>query len=154
MADGNVAPVISLDAARRRRPPVRATRFPAEHGAGIVRLSDEEMDDELRAAAIERGQMACEFFGRVGGHHLLGGVNVADDEVGPKRGDELGDRRQVVHDREIDGLYLLPERKTSIGDDESIGVADAREQVEDRRIQDSGAKHGEGGAYEGGTSKM
>lgn len=53
VADGTAqfAPVIPLDAARsRRRPAVRASHIPAEHGAGVVVLNDDELDDELAAA--------------------------------------------------------------------------------------------------------
>ena len=51
MADGDLAPVVSLDTVRaRRRPRVRTTRIPAERGAGVVVLTDAELDDELAAA--------------------------------------------------------------------------------------------------------
>lgn len=48
-----LAPVVSLDAARRRRLPVRATRIPAERAAGVVVLTDAELDDELAAHAAD-----------------------------------------------------------------------------------------------------
>ena len=50
MADGDLAPVLPLDAARRRRPAVRTSRIPAERGAGVAVLTDAELDDELAAA--------------------------------------------------------------------------------------------------------
>ena len=50
-ADGDLAPVVSLDTVRaRRRPRVRTTRIPAERGAGVAVLTDAELDDELAAA--------------------------------------------------------------------------------------------------------
>lgn len=48
-----LAPVVSLDAARRRRPAVRASRIPAERAAGVVVLTDAELDDELAAHAAD-----------------------------------------------------------------------------------------------------
>ena len=48
-----LAPVVSIDAARRRRPAVRASRFPAERAAGVVVLTDAELDDELAAHAMD-----------------------------------------------------------------------------------------------------
>lgn len=48
MADGTLAPVVHLDS--RRRPAVRASRVPAERGAGVVVLTEAELDDELAAA--------------------------------------------------------------------------------------------------------
>lgn len=54
MADGDLAPVVSLDTVRaRRRPAVRTTRIPAERGAGVVVLTDAELDDELAAHAMD-----------------------------------------------------------------------------------------------------
>lgn len=53
MADGALAPVVSLDTARRRRPAVRASRIPAERAAGVVILTDAELDDELAAHAAD-----------------------------------------------------------------------------------------------------
>jgi hypothetical protein len=54
MADGDLAPVVSLDTVRaRRRPRVRTTRIPAERGAGVVILTDAELDDELAAHALD-----------------------------------------------------------------------------------------------------
>lgn len=51
MADGALAPVVPLDAARaHRRSAVRRTRIPAEARPGVEVLTDAELDDELAAA--------------------------------------------------------------------------------------------------------
>ena len=72
---------------------------------------------------------------------LVGGENAAEDEVGAERVEDLEDRGDVVHQREVDGLELRPEREAAVGDDERVGVPHARQQAEHGGIEDAGFEH-------------
>ena len=76
-------------------------------------------------------------------------INAAEDEVGAERVEDLEDRGDVVHQREVDGLELGPEREAAVGDDEGVGVPHARQQAEHGGIEDAGFEHDRG---EKGTS--
>lgn len=72
---------------------------------------------------------------------FLGHPGFADDEVGAQNFQHVQDAGDVVAQGNVHGLDLRPEGEAAIGDDDGVGVADACEQRENVRIENSSFKH-------------
>jgi hypothetical protein len=65
----------------------------------------------------------------------------ANDEILPDRLQYVEDPRDIVGQRNVDGLDLWPKWKSPIGDDQGIGVPDTAEKGVDGGIKNAGLQH-------------
>ena len=77
----------------------------------------------------------------VGLQKLPGHPRLANVEIDPKRVQDLQHGRHIIDQGNIHGLDHRPEGKTTIGDDNGVGVAHPAEQRIQARIEDSSFKH-------------
>ena len=61
--------------------------------------------------------------------------------IGRKEIEEIGDQGNSACEGDIDDFEILEVRKGPVRDNESVGVADAGEEMVDLRIEDSFLKH-------------
>ena len=95
----------------------------------------------IRARAVEkrdrtpvRIEMAIKNTDRTAGAMLSGAIakrhgheGLRDAKVRADGGENLQDRGNVIHQRNIHSLEPGPERKAAVGEDEGVGVADLRQ---------------------------
>jgi hypothetical protein len=74
---------------------------------------------------------------------------LANLEVVMEEIEEIGDGGDATAKGYVQGFDFVPVRESPVGDDEGVGVADAREEVEDVGVEDSLLEHVGGGLVRG-----
>ena len=99
-----------------------------------MRLVDGRHIFQRRRECIPRLGLVC-------GEELFGHEGLPNNEILPDRLQYVEDLRDIVGQRNVDGLDLWPKWKSSIGDDQSIGVADTAEKGVYGGIKNAGLQH-------------
>lgn len=85
---------------------------------------------------------AGDVFGGVGVDEFLGLPDASDFEDGCEEIEDIEDGGDAFAEGDIDGFDFRPVGEGPVGDDEGVGVADARDEVEDVWVEDAGLEHG------------
>ena len=90
---------------------------------------------------VERGFVFLDDIAWVGGEEFLGLPDLADFEVFVQKIEEIGDRGNAAAKGEINRFDFVPVRKRPVSDDESVGVTNASEEVENVGVEYSFLEH-------------